>query len=646
MTVTTLTNGLDRVPYVGVRPFRAEEDRQFFGRDREALEIADLWRRNSLTLLTGPAGVGKTSLINADLLRRVGAAGEVLPVGRLVRAAPQVIGAPVAALPAHNSYSLALLSSWFPAEYVGTLAGRTLGGLIRRRHPQTVHADGRPAFAVIDQGEQLFDAVARRAERAAFLAELGEALAELPGLRLLIAVRDEHADAYRLAGPAYALRPFGHDAAMEAVRRPASAAGRPFEADAAELVVSALAGGGTTVEPVLLQVVCSRLWSSVSRAAPSIGREDVVKHADVDRWLTEFCGQAVARTAADHDVERERLVAWLRAAVDRPAGFGPRFARESGVPQSALRALEDHHVLRAGPDGYRLQDDLLAGPVRELRVSDLGPPVARSGTEELALAVRALADDDFDRARRHAEAALRLSGDDLRARADAESLLGDVAFLRGDHQTAETHYESAAYFAETFADPQVVSRLLAALGRTLLAQGREVEAVNRLRAAVGRQPGDLTFQIELGRALSRSGQRQTAVAVLSDVLAVDGDTPDALQARGELLAELGQATEALRDLDRVRSSRRPVTRAARALALATLRDHSAAHAELDAALADAPSSGPVLLYAARALELEGDRAAAAELAHRADQATDPPLSRPQRAEVQRILRPDPDAPAG
>jgi hypothetical protein len=89
-----------------------------------------------------------------------------------------------------------------------------------------------------------------------------------------------------------------------------------------------------------------------------------------------------------------------------------------------------------------------------------------------------------------------------------------------------------------------------------------------------------------------------------------------------------------------------VTRAARALALATLREHSAAHAELDAALADAPSSGPVLLYAARALELEGDRAAAAELAHRADQATDPPLSRPQRAEVQRILRPDPDAPAG
>jgi Flp pilus assembly protein TadD len=169
--------------------------------------------------------------------------------------------------------------------------------------------------------------------------------------------------------------------------------------------------------------------------------------------------------------------------------------------------------------------------------------------------------------------------------------------------------------------------------------------VNRLRAAVRRQPGDLTFQIELGRALSRSGQRRTAVAVLSDVLSINGDTPDALQARGELFADLGQAAEALRDLDRVRSSGRPIARAARALALATLRDHSAAHAEINAALADAPGNGPVLLYAARALELEGDRAAATELAHRAGEATDPPLSRPQRAEVQRLLRPDPDAPS-
>ncbi|HZE33092.1 MAG TPA: AAA family ATPase [Actinoallomurus sp.] len=639
MTVTTLTNGVDRVPYVGVRPFRSEENAHFYGRDREGSAVAGLWRGNPLTLLTGAAGTGKTSLISADLLARIESAGEVLPVGRLVRPA----SGPIAALPAHNPYSLALLSSWFPAEYVSTLAGRTLADLLRRRYPQTARSGGRPAFAVIDQGEQLFDAVAREAERSAFLAELAEALDQLPGLRLLVAVRDEHADGYRGADAAvFTLRPFDREAATEAVRRPALAAGRPFEEDAADVVVSGVSGAAATViEPVLLQVGCSRLWSSLPRATPFIGRDDVTRHADFDRWLTDFCGEAVARTAMDHGVEPGLLLSWLR----RASGLTLRSAIEAGIPARALRALEDRHVLKAGDDGYRLQHERLAGPLRGLRASDLGPPPATTGPEQLMLATQALADDDFAQARRHAEGALRLSGDDLRARAEAESALGDIAFLRGDHQAAEAHYETAAEFSETFADPQVVSRLLAAIGRTMLAQEREAEAVNRLRAAVRRQPGDLTFQIELGRALSRSGQRQTAVAVLSDVLATNGDTPDALQARGELFADLGQATEALRDLDRVRSSGRPIARAARALALATLRDHSAAHAEIDAALADAPGNGPVLLYVARALELEGDRAAATELAHRAGEATDPPLSRPQRAEVQRLLRPDPDAPS-
>jgi tetratricopeptide (TPR) repeat protein len=286
-----------------------------------------------------------------------------------------------------------------------------------------------------------------------------------------------------------------------------------------------------------------------------------------------------------------------------------------------------------------LQDLRLADPIRRLRIS---PPPAASGADRLTLAVEALDEDDFDQARRHARAALRLVRSDMPARAEVESFLGDVAFVQGDARTAEKHYESAAELSEAVADTAAVSRLLAAIGRTLLVQEREAEAVDRLRAADRRQPGDLAFQIELGRALSQSGQRETAIAVLSDVLSINGDTPDALQVRGELLADLGQATAALRDLDRVRS-RRPVARAARALALATLAD-PAAQGELNAAVADAPGNGPVLLYAARALELEGDRDGAAELAHRAEAATDPPLNRPQRTEVQRLLRPDPDEP--
>ncbi|MCW2948372.1 MAG: hypothetical protein JWR24_5089 [Actinoallomurus sp.] len=644
MTVTTLTNGVDRVPYVGVRPFRSEEADQFFGRDRESAEVAALWNRTPLTLLSGAAGVGKTSLITAGLLPRMEPAGDVLPTGRLVLPP----SGPIAALPAHNRYSLALLSSWFPAEYVSVLAGRTLADFLRRRRPQTARRDGRRTLAVIDQAEQLFDGpAAQEPQRAAFLAELAEALHELPGLRLLIAVRDEHADGYRLDdAAAFSLPALTREAATEAMTRPARAAGRVFEPDAAEMVVSEISGDPVTaIEPVLLQVGCSGLWSSLPRATPMISRGDVAKHADFDRWLTDFCGQAVAHAAAEHGVSALRLTSWLQRALDGEPGFTRQSALDSDIPVRALRALEDRHVLKAGPGGYRLQHDRLARPLRRLDVADLKPPQDADGAEKLRLAGHALNEGDFPEAQRHAEEALRLNGDDLRARAETESLLGDIAYLRGDPAVAETHYRSAAYFSETIGDSAAVGRLLAAIGRALLAQGREAEAVSGLRAAVERLPNDLAFHTELGRALSRMGQRQTAVAVLSDVLAIDGDTPEALQARGELLADLGQATEALRDLDRVGPHQRPATRAARGLALATLRDHSAAHAEIDAALADAPSSGPVLLYAARTLALGGDRVAAADLARRADEATDPPLSPPQRAEAQRILRPGPDGPS-
>ena len=118
------------------------------------------------------------------------------------------------------------------------------------------------------------------------------------------------------------------------------------------------------------------------------------------------------------------------------------------------------------------------------------------------------------------------------------------------------------------------------------------------------------MQTELGWALWQLGERRAGVAVLDDVLARDGQNPDALRARGEMLADLDDARDAIRDLDRVTWHGQPSARAARGLALARLGQHQAADQEIDAALADAPRNGPVLLYTARAEALGGDRIAA------------------------------------
>jgi hypothetical protein len=89
------------------------------------------------------------------------------------------------------------------------------------------------------------------------------------------------------------------------------------------------------------------------------------------------------------------------------------------------------------------------------------------------------------------------------------------------------------------------------------------------------------------------------------------------------------------DLDRMAPGR-PFTRAARGLALAELGDYTAATEEINGAVADARRSGPVLLYAARAFDLTGDKVTARERAREAVDATDPPLSPAHKRLAQKL----------
>jgi tetratricopeptide (TPR) repeat protein len=126
------------------------------------------------------------------------------------------------------------------------------------------------------------------------------------------------------------------------------------------------------------------------------------------------------------------------------------------------------------------------------------------------------------------------------------------------------------------------------------------------------------------------------VAILTGVLAVDAGNPDALRARGEILADLGDARKALRDLDRAVRHDRPSTRAARGLAREELGDLTASR-EIEGVLHDAPRNGPVLFYAARAEALGGSEAAAVDLARRALNATDPALPAHQREAALKLV---------
>ena len=281
---------------------------------------------------------------------------------------------------------------------------------------------------------------------------------------------------------------------------------------------------------------------------------------------------------------------------------------------------------------------------RALRSSALGAAVEQPAPVDMAgwlrAAERALTLGDLALAQRHGEEILLTAPPDaFRVRAEANSLLGNIAHERGKLPEAERHYREAAGLFAAALDSGAVAQEYAAVGQTLLAQGRVSDAVNELEIAVRRLPSDFVVRAELAWAYWQRGEAATAEAIFTDILAEDAGNASALRGRGEILADIGKGREAMRDLSRTVPHDKPSTRAARGLALAELGDHGGAIKEIEAAMAQAPRNGSVLLYAARAEALVGDQAAAAELAEQAINATDPPLPLHQHDKALKLAGP-------
>jgi tetratricopeptide (TPR) repeat protein len=638
-------------PYPGAHPFQHPDGQRFSGRSAEAADLAELWRTNRLTIMHGHAGIGKTSLLRAGIVPLVASRNaDVLSVGR------GSFGAtfPSAALPKHNPYTLAVLRSWSPGEAASRLVGRTVLDFVSWR----AERHGRTILAAIDQAEELLASSGpRRAHSDRFLGELGAALRDCPRFHLLLSVREEALDFITGAlgdGARYRVGPLSFDKAVEAVTRPVEVTGRSFAVGAAERLVTdllpgpaATAGGNAPpvnldVQPALLQLVCARLWDSLPPDVDKITERDVLRYGDADTELAAHCGRVIAAVAEDNDMRptllKSRLLTAFVTDHGTPGTVYEGATDTAAVPNAVVRALEDRHLLssewRMNSRWYRLLSERLVEPLRSATDEKAPPP---EGAEYLESAGRALAMGDTDLATRSAKQALRsLPGTDLRGRGEAKSLLGNI-FSEGDKPAeAEVCYREAAGLFEAVRDTRAVASQLAAVGQTLIAQERPADAVRELQAAADRAPHDLVVQTELGWALWELGQARAAVAVLTGVLTIDAGNPEALRARGEILADLGDARDALRDLDRVAEHDRPSTRAARVLARAELGDHSG-DAEIEGALTDAQRNGPALLYAARTEALGGNKVAAVDLARRALTATDPAPPRHQRQAALTLL---------
>jgi tetratricopeptide (TPR) repeat protein len=637
-------------PYPGSRAFHQADHARFFGRGAETATITDFWMTNRLTVVTGPVASGKTSLLLAGVYPLMPAKrSHILPPGNLFHG----MTFPFAALPDHNPFTLGLLRSWSPDDVPTRLVGLSISDFVRRF---TQGSDG-PTYAAIDQMDDLIldpPTGAHAKWRQEFLAELTRACDDHPRLHLLLVARSEALDLLTTwvgGGARHSIAGLTVNDAAEAIARPAMGAGRPVTDDAISNLIDDLRTTRVTkvrderpivaahVEPSLLQVVCQQLWDELPANVSEISEWAIREFSDTDTALASHCGKLIGHVAAEYNTSSKRLRSWLldNFVTDSGtrAGAHEGVRTTAGLPNAVPRRLVDRHLLTSEIDEsvrhYRLLTSRLIEP---LRIASADRSAVPTATEYLRAAERDLARAELDFAWQHADRALR-GADSLRERAQAQSLLGNVAHGRGKPTEALPHYREAANLLLAAGDTGAAAHQLAAVGEVLLAEGQATDAIHELRAAVERAPNDLVLQTQLALALWQLGEGRAAVAILNWVLTIDGGYLEARRARGEILADLGDAQNAMLDLDRAVPGT-PSTRAARGLALAELGDHLAATKEINDAVANAQRNGSVLLYAARALFLAGDKVSSTERAREAIDATDPPLSPPHRQQALKL----------
>ncbi len=263
---------------------------------------------------------------------------------------------------------------------------------------------------VIDQFEEILTTHAhRRRDRETFFRQLNQALLDDPNLWVVLTLREDYVaalDPYanlmadKLRARFYMER-MGVDAALAAVKQPATLAGRPFADGVAERLVDNLrqirvvgqtgTQPGQYLEPVQLQVVCYQLWENLQKeggdlaVSSAVGQPTVthepITHADlrasgdVDSALTDFYVQAITAVLRDPKVtvtERQlrdwftnQLVttAQTRSTAYRNEETGLTTGLSNGVVDALAARFLLRTELRAGGAWTELIHDRFVQPV-------------------------------------------------------------------------------------------------------------------------------------------------------------------------------------------------------------------------------------------------------------------------------------------
>jgi hypothetical protein len=353
-------------PWPGLQAY-SEEDRQFFfGRDLEIDQLLWLVQRNVLTIVFGPSGTGKTSLVQAGLFPKLRSGGLEPHWIRL-------------------KHGVSLIGQ-VQAE-VG-LSSETLWEGFYRLPKSPEHV------VVFDQFEEIFTLGDARPETHAFLMQLadlvedyypnsirerleqGETLDFEPGhqrFRILLVLREDFVwclDGLRTRMPSvmharFLVAPFTENQALEAVEKP----GREVvDAEAARQIVRVAASkrGPLLVDPAILCLLCREL--NRARSPGSMISPGQLE-GDSESILSQFWQGSIAALEAP---DRQPVQEFIEDRLVSPSGFRTAAPREEVASHStAIDVLIDGRLLRGelrfGSPHLELTHDVLCPVVQKTR---------------------------------------------------------------------------------------------------------------------------------------------------------------------------------------------------------------------------------------------------------------------------------------
>jgi hypothetical protein len=380
-----------RNPWVGPREFRRDD--KLPNRAREARELTDRIVAERVVLLHSPSGAGKTSLIEAAVVKELVEEG-FMPTPRLRVNQPPRRGADYN--PYVHSLVTYLLSEPNRPEPSTDMNLREAVRRWRAIQSAPDQTDGDLlTVLIIDQLEEIlvndptdWDAKER------FFRELGALLRTEP-VWALLSIREDYMGGLDrcarflpgLLGSRYRLDFLDRSDAKLAMTVPAKEQHVDFDQRAADALVEKLTVvqiqrpgrdpetvTAPYVEPFHLQVVCRQMWRKIREHRGddflTIGVDDVRDYADIEQALTLYVGNTVASVVEKTRADEHKIRDWLESdLITRQNLRSQTLSKpETAKAAKAVVLLEQGYLIRADLRGqstwYELTHDRLIRAVQ------------------------------------------------------------------------------------------------------------------------------------------------------------------------------------------------------------------------------------------------------------------------------------------